>query len=159
MEPSIGRKYRPIMETVSGDIKLPENIKEKYTMCQEDPSVFWKTDQKNFDLSRSGPLLGNIYDGIRATETNLEWDVTIYRYFMLLFHDLANLFQINTQSGFGAKRLVGILSNATESDDTPETIKDHVHRWIRNGSRYGILATTLGTGALFLLPRSVSCKM
>lgn len=144
-------------------IDLPIEIIGKYAECQKCPSDFWSWAGIRLDLRADGTKpIGNFlceaYLGITHLQTQRKWDTIVWRFFVLFFHDLIDhLSRTNISSGFQDK-LVLILSSSPSISDTNTYIQDNLKRWATAGLRYARLSKSLGNGALFLLPQTVTDK-
>ncbi|KAM0123374.1 hypothetical protein ACHAO1_011314, partial [Botrytis cinerea] len=145
------------------EINLPSIILSKYKQCQQCPSSFWSWAGIRLDLNANetkpiGTLLGEAYLGLSNLEIQREWDTINWRFFVLFFYDLMNSLNKRNVTRFSENGLVDILSSSDLISDTTTAIRKNLKRWVAAGSRYSALSDSLGKGAPFLLPRSVSDK-
>lgn len=76
---------------------------------------------------------------------------------MLFFYDLIESLGRKVLTASFQDELVEILSSSS-IQDTTTNIKKNLKRWISSGYRYSQLSNSLGNGAPFLLPQSVTDK-
>ncbi|TGO07017.1 hypothetical protein BTUL_0348g00050 [Botrytis tulipae] len=146
------------------EINLPSKVSSKYKQCQQCPSSFWAWAGIRLDLNADETnkpiriLLGEAYLGISNLEIQREWDTINWRFFVLFFHDLMNCLDRRHLTKLFEDELVGILSSSELIIDTTTNIRNNLKRWVSAGSHYSVLSDSLGKGAPFLLPQSVTDK-
>lgn len=144
-------------------ISLPDAVHDKYRECQQDPSKFWVWAGIQLDLESSSvkPIavfLSEVYLGITGLETQRQWDTISWRFFVMFFYDLVENFGRKYLTSAFEDELVAMLSSSTTVTDTTKKIRGNLKHWVASGSRYAKLSDSLGDGAPFLLPQSVTDK-
>ena len=94
------------------------------------------------------------YIGLTALNTQRKWDTITWRYYTLFFYDLILLIgdgKLNLTTGLHRKLLEVLHSSPFITDDI-DIIENNLKKWVSAGSRYSKFCTSLGDGALFLLP-------
>lgn len=130
-------------------------------MCQQDPSKFWvwagiQLDLEGHCAQRIGIFLSEAYLGITRLETQRQWDTINWRFFVIFFHDLVTSFGKKYLTPAVENELVAALTSATSVTDTAEKIRGKLKHWVKCGSKYAKLSESLGDGAPFLLPQTVT---
>ncbi|CAD6443728.1 eef7672e-9e31-4a2c-967a-cde4ac3a9b7f [Sclerotinia trifoliorum] len=143
------------------NIELPSEVLEKYKECQQYPFKFWSWAGIQFDLTadKIEPIeffFRRVYLGINQLETQRAWDTIIWRFLTLFFHDLVVILNRKILTESLENQLVDILCSVTAIQDTTIKIRENLRRWVAAGFRYSQLSDSLGYGAPFLLPLSIT---
>lgn len=145
------------------DVGLPSKVLNKYQVCQQCPSEFWSFAGIHLNLKADKTKQINVflceaYSGINQLETEREWHTIIWRFFVLFFYDLVEFLGRQVVTASFQEEIVGILSSSSSIQDTKTTIRKNLKRWVLSGTHYSRLSDSLGFGAPFLLPQSVTDK-
>jgi hypothetical protein len=144
-------------------IDLPSEVSERYIQCQRYPSTFWSFAGIKLDLNaaKTKPIetfLCQAYLDIGQLESERVWAVIQWRFFVIFFYDLViSLGRTLFTSSF-SDELVRMLVSSPSIQDTHENIEENLRRWVSAGCHYAMLSDSLGAGAPFLLPQTVTDK-
>ncbi|KAH7418725.1 hypothetical protein BKA64DRAFT_207246 [Cadophora sp. MPI-SDFR-AT-0126] len=141
-------------------ISLSTKILGKYKECQQCPSDFWSWAGIQLDLKTKltkppKVFFCEAYLGISRLEVQREWDTVNWRFFVLFFNDLVDCLGRKYISSTFEDQLVQTLTSSS-IPDSPTDIRKNIKRWVACGVRYARLSKSLGNGAPFLLPQSVT---
>ncbi|KAH8593138.1 hypothetical protein B0O99DRAFT_628191 [Bisporella sp. PMI_857] len=147
-------------------VALPAEVNEQFIACKRNPSAFWRRGHQMDSKSATRDLrqymadsnidiaIAQAYLSVKKLSIQRKWDTIVWRFYTLFFYELALLL------GNGGvrltknllNRLLKVISAASGISDDNETIATNLRKWTAVGFRYYKLSTSLGAGALFLLP-------
>jgi len=150
------------------EITLPVEIHQMLVACKAKPSDFWNSTAPGLDVkqitgesrccitdSNHLSAIAQAYLDLKGLGASRKWNTIVWRFYTLFFYELAILAGnggVNLTTIF-IDRLLKILNASSIVNDDCETIKENLSKWTAAGSRYHKLCSSLGAGALFLLPQ------